>query len=802
MSTSLVNIHNYFRASRHYFWCWAEEGNIVEWQNGDTLCYRDDLAYVLSNVVEEGLPPLGTLLLLLGACQERSLEPTEQSLKDCIDKLAMESSMRQTLQGFSIQTIEFLEIIQSLPADLRKGNNRIHLLNTLISRVPNKIPTPKAEAFVDSLQSGRWDELFIQNSLKVHIKTFSTDLENICYLYSCIPSTEELQHLLEVGSKRIPSPTSNFPEEEVIDLLAILEEDVQTVGLARLAKQLLAALHIPMRTMGASDLPLGGISDITNRGDFDRLLISELAQDQDLLSARLVNNEALYLRREEPPDQAVRERIILLDQTIRMWGIPRLFSLSVALALGQKKKGIAQQAVWGLGGKQGIKLDLNHQKGVIEATKQLDPNLHCGEALEKTLLDGQKPSVEQESFLITEEQAFAQPVFQEYFAKVKGVIDYVVLINRKGEIQFYQYRKANRKLLSQSKLDLNSLLFTPTEKPLINSSRPEHLPHALRLDTFPLLFPSLQFNYRREYAFLLSEERGLLCITPDQRLLLWGGVNWQKGEAAKELLTHIEYGDYYFGYLGEGVIHLLVRQASLLQLYSINLRMPTPQKTTIHLDTVNSHLGVTFMEGCFRLYSYNVDYKLDPITATLEKLELSYRKKTIYTLHRSASQQYQHDASAIKSIANTGYSILTKIKRVYVNESGYLCLNNWQITPNQKHLELEHVEPKNAKYKEPKIDQGKRLLAENPNINFGVKRWQDGSEGFVDSRGFLHLRSSNPKIPEILIVLAINMPISCWSSKGQYTGPYAFIPKKEQQKLITAKQFYEEIIQPFIQQLK
>jgi len=802
MSASLVNIHNYFRASQHYFWCWAEDGNIVEWQNGDTLCYRDDLAYVLSNVVDQGLPPLGTLLLLLGACQERSLELTEQSLTNCIDKLAMDSSMRQTLHGFIVQTIEFLEIIQSLPAELRKANNRIHLLNTLISRVPNKTPNPRAEAIVDSLQSGRWDKLFIQNNLRVHLTTISTDLENICYLYSCIPSREELQHLLEIGSKRVPTPSPDLSEEEVIDLLTILEEDVRTVGLARLAKRLLAALHIPMRTTGASDLPLGGISDITNRGDFDRLLISELAQDQDLLSARLVNNEALYLRREEPPDQSVRERIVLLDQTIRMWGIPRLFSLSVALALGQKKKGIARQAVWGLGGKQGLKLDLSHQQGVIEATKQLHPNLHCGEALEKNLLGSQNAGVEQESFLITEERAFDQPIFQQHFAKVKGVIDYVVLINRKGEIRFYQYRKANRKLLSQSKLDLNQLLFTPAENPLINPTRSEYLPHALRLETFPLLFPSLQFNYRREYAFLLPGKKGVICITPDQRLLLWGGSDWQKGEAAKELLTHIEYGDYYFGYLHEGIIHLLVRQASLLQLYSINLSMPTTHKTTLQLDTVNSHLGVTFMEGCFRLYSYNVDYKLDPITATLEKLELSYREKTIYQLHRSASQQYQHDASIIKSIANSGYSILSKIKRIYVNESGYLCLNNWQITPKQKQLELEQIEPKNAKYKEPKIDQGKRLLRENPNINFGVKRWQDGSEGFVDSRGFLHLRSSNAKIPEISIVLTINMPLSCWSSRGQYTGPYTFIPKKEQQNLVSAKQFYEEIIQPFIQQLK
>ena len=76
MDPAIAKIRNYFRASRKYLWCWAEEGNIVEWQNGDTLCYRDDLSNLLSAVAEEGLPPLGTIFFLLGACQDRDLSIT------------------------------------------------------------------------------------------------------------------------------------------------------------------------------------------------------------------------------------------------------------------------------------------------------------------------------------------------------------------------------------------------------------------------------------------------------------------------------------------------------------------------------------------------------------------------------------------------------------------------------------------------------------------------------------------------------------------------------------------------------
>lgn len=802
MESSLSQIHGFFRASRHYFWCWAEEGDIVEWQNGDTLCYRDDLSNLLSAVAEEGLPPLGTVLLLLGACQERSLHIAEQSLADCIKKMATEVQMRETLMDFKTQAFEFLELIQSLPANLRKGNNRVHLLNTLTKRIPNKIPAPKAQDIVATLTNGRWDSLFIRNNLRVHIKTITTDLENLCYLYSWIPGKEDLEHLLETGVKKPPPPIPIEEEKAPIDLLAILAEDPRTLGLSRLTKRLLAAFHIPMRTTGASDLPLGGVADITNRGDFDRLLISELAQDQDVLSARLVNNEALYLRREEPPNQTIRNRIVLIDQTIRMWGIPRVFSISAALALEQKKKGIAEQSVYGLAGSTATKLDLNTQKGVLSALKQLHPHLHCGEALEDIQQSLYEQGYQREMVLITEEEAFHQAAFQAHFNRVKYNISFVLLVSRTGDFWFYQYQKSNRKLLSQAQVDLNKLLFARSTKPILSPKRPGKLPYALRLETFPLGFPALQFNYKREYTFMIPDEKGVLCITPDHRALLWGGRAWEAGDAAKEILTHIEYGDYHFGYESPSTIFILVRQANSIQLYTLKLEEDAVQKHTITLDTINSFFNVVYQDGLFKLFNYNEDYQIDPVAGRLEKLDLPYQQKGIFKGLIMQANQYKHSATLIKPMTNSGYSILTRIKRIYINESENLCLNNWQITLEQQALRLEKVEPKLAGFQAPRLSQGKRLVQENPNILFGVKEWQDGSKAFVDSRGFLHLKSSDPKIPEICLVIAINIPLPCWASNGTYTGAGAFIPKHEKQSIVPAKQFYEETIEKFIEKLQ
>ncbi|WP_055562557.1 hypothetical protein [Hymenobacter sp. AT01-02] len=59
----------YFHASQEYFWRWAEQEAVVEWKNGATICYRQELAQLLTELAPSGLPTLSTLLLLLAACQ-------------------------------------------------------------------------------------------------------------------------------------------------------------------------------------------------------------------------------------------------------------------------------------------------------------------------------------------------------------------------------------------------------------------------------------------------------------------------------------------------------------------------------------------------------------------------------------------------------------------------------------------------------------------------------------------------------------------------------------------------------------
>lgn len=80
-------------------------------------------------------------------------------------------------------------------------------------------------------------------------------------------------------------------------------------------------------------LPVGGYSDLSNRGPFDRLLISELAYPEEEFLRRFAEGEQLYYDLESPPPRVPAAECILLDGSPMTWGIARLAGQAATLAL-------------------------------------------------------------------------------------------------------------------------------------------------------------------------------------------------------------------------------------------------------------------------------------------------------------------------------------------------------------------------------------------------------------------------------------------------------------------------------------
>lgn len=194
-----------------------------------------------------------------------------------------------------------------------------------------------------------------------------------------------------------------------------------------MAGQLLAAMHLPRPIADRDDLPVGGVSDISNRGSLDRLLTSELAQDDLTLAVRVAMGEALYLRREAPPRNPPRHRAVLIDAGIRLWGIPRVFATAVALAIAATADRHITVDVYRAKGQQIVPVDLTRREGLVEqmATLALDP--HPGDALMPFVeaVSAQGPVAD--LVLITGEDVAADADFRRALAAARG--PFVVLGN-------------------------------------------------------------------------------------------------------------------------------------------------------------------------------------------------------------------------------------------------------------------------------------------------------------------------------------------------------------------------------------
>lgn len=791
---------DYFSAPINYFWNWAEKGEVLEWQNGSTICYRDELMDILKGLSGQGLPSLGTLLLTLAACQDIWKESTASrfifsGLYHEMPEEAADPS-DETLDFYIHQALKLLDMIHELPKELRSGKQVIHLLQELTTIGGYVIAAEDARGLIDEFGSGRLDSQIFKKSEEISRKEFKADLDYLANALKDYPDKQVLEATLRTGLQTIPRQAAvELPEPETLDLLELLGQDARTAGIARLTKRLLAALNIPMHTQGSSNLPYGGVSDVTNRGNFDRLLLSELAQDNEVLLARLVNGEALYLRREEPPDTLNRQRIILLDSTIKMWGLPRVFAISAALACNQPARHISETAAYALGGNTFEEIDLSSKSGIMTTLERLDPALHCGKAL-TALLDGRQYSHSQEYILISDEQALRHPEFARMVSGLKHPLQYIISVSRGGELAFYEYIQGRTKLLNKAEFDLQELVLAPAKKAFRKGA--EVLPAFLRQEASPLYFPTSGMRLSEKTTFQ-DKEFGLVGVTDNQRVLYWP----MKVLGARELLPYIEPGMYYFGFDGIVTLFILVSdtQNNLLKFYKIHTIKNEVESKDISAD-VSAVQEAVFYENLFFIRTANGVIMFDCMKAEVDTYQDKDTAAKLFAFYQTA--RIWTDFGHLKRYINNGYSVLQRVQHISVNTYKHLSLDGYDIAlANNNYLKLidnrkKPVRSLSARKDAEPVEQS--TVVPHTNIKLTKWVWKDGSEAVVDSRGLLHLRSSDTTIPEITIILVIGKPSACWAADGKVCGSFYFTGADPSESM-PAGLFYTTYIQRFIDRL-
>lgn len=760
----------YFRQAQDYFWQWADEGDVIEWADGRTLCYRSSLAEILSDL-KDHLPPLGALLLMISAGRDdRNRIPGILQRYLSKQQLYIPEEYPWVSDAFAL-----LEMLGSLPARSWVGNRRIHLLQVLCSSVSAAVKPEVAANILDNFNSGRLDKNILNPA--PFTNSLITDLQYLAGIYHAIGSRDELLMKLQTGVSDLPKPLPFIiPEPATTDLLTELAQDPATEGFTRLTRRLIAALHIPMHVHGSSDLLFGGVSDISNRGNFDRLLLSELAHDELSLMVRLANNEALYLRREQLPADYQPERSLLVDTSIRMWGTPRLIAMAAALACSlQNKKG--DLPAYALMGDTYVPLQLTTKAGVSNALELLSPELNSAAALTafaKNLLHRQH-----EFFLITDELLFHTPSFQEAFATIRKNNGYLILVNREGKVQLFHYNKGHRHLLNQAVYDLEAIFTTTAQLPAANT-----LPAFLHQQEAPLYFPfsTMQLHY----YYYNAKDYGGVAVTEDLRLLYWKS----NAHGAREIYHDIPKAPgYYFGHNNVGNIFILLHRNDAFHLYNLNTELMTSSHHIIRHRLEGKHevvfendsFFITDIRDTYQLFTHNLTIKGSG--GVIKMADLTSRAEHLRDL---------------KKMINSGYNMYRQIKNIQISPAGRLAINHLELRKQQHiHLALESYTSVNNI---TTTLTGTESMIPGTQIRMTRYLLHNHMEAWMDSRGLLHLRCPDPNVREVTIVVIQNKPTACWAADGACCGNSYFTGENNNRK-VPVHNFYESYIQPIIDYL-
>lgn len=370
-----------------YFWSWDLAEGAVSLTSGRTFAFGRELFPLLEKLAEEsGLPPLGSILLVLYAARSPGqLADLEGEVVNFARSLGKDSNqVPHTVSRVLEPARGVLRFISELPADLRDTQSgRLEILRTVFADTFNCLPTDRSLEIVEEFRLAFPDFGDAEHDIS-GLTRLLRDLKAL--LSASQLSKTELENRVRTGLDRIDPDEAEVELETAVqggELWSSLEQssDPELQAIAHVATQIAAAVRLPRPLMRQDEQPSGGVDDIAPRGDPSRLLLSELAWDDLTFSVRLAHGEALYLLRESPPAAPCPRRIILLDNGILLWGRPRVYTTAVALTLQRNVPAGVDTSILGHLDGHWKPLEIDSIPGILRWWGQLSTSAHGGEAL-------------------------------------------------------------------------------------------------------------------------------------------------------------------------------------------------------------------------------------------------------------------------------------------------------------------------------------------------------------------------------------------------------------------------------------
>lgn len=597
MSDPMTKAQKYLLPPTRAFWKWSDDGEVICWHDDRTIVFRAELIQILQRLAPQGLPALSSVLVTLASMRVGWTESVCEVTAG-VEIYEQSSESIQLVENVLLGP-EGLGKLSRLPTSVRTSTEaRVTICQMVFENVRSLITADEASSVVQYLAHGMDEVLASYNSPSFQVVPFrALSLADLVQLNRGLEGVDEKSIALRQRTSFDDVPEAaeiELPQsQQMRGLLDELQHDDNLQGVAKLAKQLMGAVSLPRKVSDPDEVPTGGISDISNRGSLDRLMLTELAHDDLTLAVRISSNEALYLRRESPPQATWREFSLLLDCGIRMWGVPRFYSTAVALALVANADEHTSVRAFRADGAHVKDVDLLTREGIVKHLECLQAEVHPGGAL-KAFAAKFSPDEENNPILITTEDVVVDKAFQESLAEQAFPLLYLATVNRDGSMRLEQRGTQGKKVLRELVLNLDDLHSSTTKKrpELIEKAWANDLPAIYSARPFPLL---LSVNTAADQQMHLGDY-GVMGVTKDRRLMHW---HRKDHLGARQLADDLPPGrlQWYRFDEPEKVVYAVIIETNSRRQFLLTVHLTNQSTTIVELQTAGEIVPLTFRLG-------------------------------------------------------------------------------------------------------------------------------------------------------------------------------------------------------------
>ncbi|MEJ5102343.1 hypothetical protein [Chryseobacterium sp. MYb328] len=787
-----MELKAYFQSYENYFWEWKtdedipgdsgyNDNNLLSIPGVGAIAYRPYIMEILKELCDQGWPPFGALLMVLYAMQDGYTD--------------FAGPLRYTTDFYSSgnfefnaeREIEFLEKIKALPKVYKQKQNKIILLQTLFKDSHNRISSSQAKTYLKIY--ARMPQDLSVSAEKQHAGPSVLNKDLVAMdLNKKFPTVQSIIDAMK-GLIEEPELDDEVVEEEATadtdkDFIRELIEEPKTFQVGSLIKRIWSGLKIPMRHLSPGEQPIGGISDMTNKGDFHRMLLSEFANEDDVFMSRVANNEALYIQREIPPEENIFERIILIDTSLRNWGTPKVLAFASAIAIIKHPKAHSECTVMALG-QAAIPISLNKVEMVIENLNQVSPVLEVSEALEK-FFNEEYSQKDIEVFFITHQENLEDENILRVVHQNRDRLKFLVTTTSDGEINFYKHHKGTRKHIQKIKLPLHELWANPPQQKMtVNNSSGKKTDLPLN---YPILFPTpvskiAQFLYEGEF-FILSSKKQLLKTYLSDNYYDRNSYDYYKTYHGCEVM----FEDISVKPTGQFALaknkqhHFIICQyqpaKKLISKLNLNTGEYSDQNIT-GLNISDAYELIYFDQSFYlhqaanpQLYKINIEGN-----TSVEPFDNKYR---------DIDKNTAKVETEVAKLNRSGLKIIGNFNKIGINVHDNFVFSGCEISSvyeNTLNLYKNRYEI--------------RVFAEQ---NKNKYTFPDGSEVITDSRGMLTFRSSNKGIEEFYIPTT-TYGFLALATQTEFGGSEYYLPEQNLLKVKTMEEMYYQYLKPFIDQV-